>query len=240
MNLHRPHHQAILDLLRQFNSAYFAQHAILFGGGTRIALELFEYRESIDIDFLCADPSSYKAVRSQVTSEGLGELLGNDKSLSFPRGVRADRDAVRTFVQWQDVTIKLEFVHFDYYNIERDARYELFPIPFIDRNACFLTKLLANADRYAEGSKKDIFDLCMMAHHWGGIPANAWAEADAKYGLAPVYSGLMKALDAIEGDKSNAKKIAIESLKVNSTTADRIVSSYAPGLRAIVQRAMKS
>src|SRR5690606_11832332 len=173
---------------------YLEQHCILFGGGTRIALELNEYRESVDIDFLCADPASYKAVRSQVDSQSLGSLVLPDQDLSFPRGVRADRDAVRTFVQWGGVPIKLEFVHFDYYGLRQDKRTHLFPVPFIDQSSCFLTKLLANADRYADANKKDIFDLSMMAHHWGGIPDDAWAQAEDKYGLSLVYQGLIKTL----------------------------------------------
>ncbi|WP_322543705.1 nucleotidyl transferase AbiEii/AbiGii toxin family protein [Pantoea eucrina] len=31
---------------------------MFFGGGTRIALEINEYRESIDVDFLCPDRAS--------------------------------------------------------------------------------------------------------------------------------------------------------------------------------------
>lgn len=51
MMFHRPHHQRIFQVLQKFNATYLAEHSILFGGGTRIALKIEEYRESIDIDF---------------------------------------------------------------------------------------------------------------------------------------------------------------------------------------------
>ena len=50
-NYSKTHHQLIRTALENFNHDFLAQHRILFGGGTRIALELSEYRESIDIDF---------------------------------------------------------------------------------------------------------------------------------------------------------------------------------------------
>jgi hypothetical protein len=41
-------------------------------------LELDEYRESVDIDFLCRDKKSFRAVREQVTNRTLGELVKED------------------------------------------------------------------------------------------------------------------------------------------------------------------
>jgi len=69
----QPHHQLIEQLLQGFNHEYLGSHNILFGGGTRIALELKEYRTSVDIDFLCANAEAYRAVRRQVTSQSRGE-----------------------------------------------------------------------------------------------------------------------------------------------------------------------
>ena len=52
------HHQVIESALNNFNADFFYENKILFGGGTRIALDLNEFRTSIDIDFLCPDKSS--------------------------------------------------------------------------------------------------------------------------------------------------------------------------------------
>lgn len=60
------HHQLIRSVLNNFNADFFFANNIFFGGGTRIALEINEYRESIDVDFLCPDRASYRAVREEV------------------------------------------------------------------------------------------------------------------------------------------------------------------------------
>ena len=59
----RPRHQLIQAALGQFDSDFLTRHRIYFGGGTRISMELDEYRESVDIDFLRPDKASYRAVR---------------------------------------------------------------------------------------------------------------------------------------------------------------------------------
>ncbi|MEC8566827.1 MAG: nucleotidyl transferase AbiEii/AbiGii toxin family protein [Pseudomonadota bacterium] len=85
-------HELILKALNDFNSEYLRQHNILFGGGTRIALELGEFRESIDIDFLCLDKNSFRAVRNQVQEDSLGKLLKN--SIDILK-LRTDRMALK-------------------------------------------------------------------------------------------------------------------------------------------------
>ncbi|WP_346010485.1 nucleotidyl transferase AbiEii/AbiGii toxin family protein [Citrobacter sp. RHBSTW-00535] len=49
------HHKLIRSVLNNFNADFFFANSIYFGGGTRIALEIDEYRESIDVDFLGND-----------------------------------------------------------------------------------------------------------------------------------------------------------------------------------------
>lgn len=49
----RDHHNKILKVLHAMNSDILAKSGAYFGGGTAIALQLDEYRESVDIDFLC-------------------------------------------------------------------------------------------------------------------------------------------------------------------------------------------
>lgn len=92
MMFHRPHHQRIFQVLQKFNATYLAEHSILFGGGTRIALEIEEYRESIDIDFFCATPKAYRAVREHIGDRSIGALLNEGETISFVRDIRSDRD----------------------------------------------------------------------------------------------------------------------------------------------------
>jgi len=228
MKFKRPIHNDIWEILQKFNAGYFSDNGILFGGGTRITLELSEYRESVDIDFLCADSTSYKAVRSQISSDSFGALLNKDDSLHLCRDIRADRDAVRSIVQGRNRPIKLEFIHFDHYSLERASPATLFPVPYIDQASCFLTKLLANADRQAANDQKDIFDLCLMFNQWGDIPKLAWQKADAQYGKKVVVAALEKALNRLTQDKEQSLAFAVSVLSIEPTLAGLIVESYAP------------
>lgn len=231
MKPYRPHHQQIWKILSHFDAEYLAQHAILFGGGTRIALELDEFRESVDIDFFCATSDAYRTVRLAIGPTSLGPLLLPGKEMTFAREIRADRDAVRTFVSLEGCRpIKLEFIHFDSYKFVKDSRDSLFPVPSIDRASCYLAKLLANADRYADPLHKDIFDLCMMHHHWGPIPESAWHQAAEKYGAHVIHQGLLHALNRLIDDKDQACYVAENSLHIEAGQAKTIVDVLAPAL----------
>ena len=161
------HHNIIESALKNFNNDFLKVHNILFGGGTRIALELNEFRESIDIDFLCPNKESYRAARQEVTNVTLGQLVHED--FVYARDIRADRDAIRLFIQFKDTNIKVEFVNFTDYNLKPYER-DYFPVPSINKASCFTTKLLANCDRYKSPPYKDIFDLVIMHEAWGDIP----------------------------------------------------------------------
>ncbi len=230
MKLSRPRHQDIWKILEKFDEKYLSENNILFGGGTRIAMELSEYRESVDIDFFCLDSKSYRAVRSQVTSNSMGALLADGETLEFLRDIRSDRDAVRAIIRGEHGPIKLEFIYFDKYQLEQERKEHLFPVPYIDRATCYSTKLLANADRYADKDKKDIFDLSVMANAWGDIPKIAWDRAEEKYGLKVVLNGLDSAISQIFGDKSSHKEIAEQALAIESAMAEKIVDIYIPEL----------
>jgi len=49
----REHHQRIADALGLMKIENLVRCGCLFGGGTALVLQLGEYRESVDIDFLC-------------------------------------------------------------------------------------------------------------------------------------------------------------------------------------------
>lgn len=71
----RPHHQKIATVLDAMNADLLRQTKCYFGGGTAISLQLNEFRESMDIDFLCADQNGYRKLRESVFTHGLGELF---------------------------------------------------------------------------------------------------------------------------------------------------------------------
>lgn len=221
----RDHHQLIRTALKNFNEDFFRENRIFFGGGTRIALELDEYRESIDIDFLCPDKQSYRAVRNEVTEYSLGNIVKKD--FSYPREIRADRDAVRCFIEIDGTRIKLEFVSFADYQLTADPNAP-FPVPALSKPSCYLTKLLANADRYADSPYKDIFDILAMFLSWGEIPKDAWEKADAHYGKSVVINGLIKSCRQIEENKLKYQTIAIEELDICPKFADSLLNITFP------------
>lgn len=198
------HHQIIESALKNFNADFLAENHILFGGGTRIALEIDEYRESVDIDFLCPTRESYRAVRQQVTNASLGALVLNE--FKYAREIQADRYAVRTVIIVQDTKIKLEFVSFNEYQLTTESN-PLFPVPSLSKESCFVTKLLANADRATNYPFKDIYDLLAMCHAWGEIPPQAWHIAESFY-ADDVARKLVMALEHITANQKEHVKAA--------------------------------
>lgn len=91
--------------MNNFNADFFLRNNIYFGGGTRIALEINEFRESIDIDFLCPDRASYRAVREEVNNVSLGNLVKTE--FTYLREISFNREGVRTFIMTDDKKIKL-------------------------------------------------------------------------------------------------------------------------------------
>lgn len=215
------YHQIIAEALKSFNKDYLYTNNIIFGGGTLIALSIDEYRESVDIDFFCPNTTSYRAVRSQVTNVSLGNLVFRE--FNYVRDIRADRDAVRTIVNINNVNVKIEFVSFSDYQLKRHKPNQQFPVPYLDKVACFSTKLLANADRYNTAPYKDIFDLIAMYLHWGEIPKASWEEAKRHYGEYTIMQGLAKALQQIIQNKNSYFQHA-QSVKMKVEWQDRIIN----------------
>lgn len=175
----RERHQVIGDILERFNPDFLGCEGIGFGGGTRIALELNEYRESVDIDLICPSTASYRAVRQTVGERDLGALLRQPVTLA--REVRTTRDKVVTAIEHAGHVVKLEILSFaDWHLATMD--HPLFPIPVLDQTACFTTKLTAANDRGRAYPYKDVVDLIVMQMHWGAIPDEAIREAERHYG----------------------------------------------------------
>jgi Nucleotidyl transferase AbiEii toxin, Type IV TA system len=84
----RPHHQRIEKLLKALDGSFFASVHCYFGGGTAIALALGEYRESVDVDFLCSSMDGYRTLRAAVFDGKLGPLAR--QPLTLLRELRVD------------------------------------------------------------------------------------------------------------------------------------------------------
>lgn len=178
----RPAHNRVLAVLEALDARFLGQHGIYFAGGTRIVLELGEYRESADIDFLCASREGYRALRETVGESSLGALAL--PGLRLAREIRADQYGIRTWVALEEARIKFEIV--------LEARIGLagtdvprVPVPCLGRAHAFAEKLLANADRGLDSAtfSRDAIDLAFMIAAWPGEDALAGARlARGAYG----------------------------------------------------------
>jgi hypothetical protein len=201
MQFERPHHQRIAHVLGALDGATLRQHACLFGGGTCIAMQHGEFRESVAIDFLVSDAAGYRELRQLLTGpRGLAAITHPHAPPLVALGeVRADQYGIRTQVQMDGQAIKFEIV--------REARIALDPPATLDaicgvstltRRDLATSKLLANSDRQADDGvfSRDVIDLAMM-----GLPLptlrEALDKAEQAYGPS-VARDLGKAIDRLQ------------------------------------------
>lgn len=201
----RPAHNQVHALLSRLDKDFLARARCFFAGGTRIVLELGEYRESRDVDFLCSDREGYRLLREAVSETSLGAIQASE--LSLARDLRTDQYGIRTFVELDGIRLKFEIV--------REARIEVdgeavggIPVSSLTRRHCFAEKFLANADRGLDSStlSRDIVDLAFMIEGWSKQDAVAGMEmAKTAYGNA-VSRSLAAVIEKIRGDKSYRKR----------------------------------
>lgn len=228
----RPRHRLVMQTLAALDADFLAHARCYFGGGTRIALALAEYRESADIDLLCADREGYRALRSTITSKSLGRIVRGP--LVLAREVIADRYGIRTFVQVDQEKIKFEIVSEGRIGIAGGVEPGC-PVPVLAPVSCFAEKFLANADRWNDESflGRDVIDLAFMAAAWN--PADAatgLAQAREAYGKV-VDDALKKAVRAMSERKDYLKRCTI-GLGVGD------MRTLARGLRALSGFATKA
>lgn len=177
----RERHRRVAEVLQAFDVGRLQDSDCYFGGGTAIVMLLGEYRESVDIDFMCASGEGYRRLRNTVTSTDLGPLLKTP--LKYLREVRTNEYKVFTIFDLNDLRVKVEFVY--------EARVPLvgalnaqLGVPVLVRDDLYAEKLLANADRGLDRAvlSRDVIDLAMMMQGWGDIPETAWHKVLQAYG----------------------------------------------------------
>ena len=182
----RVHHQLIEKALRFFDADLLLRAQCYFGGGTAIALALDEYRESLDIDFLCAGPDNWRLLRNAVTPPTLGALVKGKPEYS--RETQTGRDKIFTRIVVEGVPIKVELVLDGRLKSLAGAIDERLGVPVLSREDLYAEKLLANTDRGLDRSalSRDMIDLGMMIDRWGPIPPDAWRRVTEVYGDAAI------------------------------------------------------
>jgi Nucleotidyl transferase AbiEii toxin, Type IV TA system len=233
----RDHHRRVAVVLSALDGPRLVAHRCLFGGGTAIALRYGEFRESVDIDFCVSDADGYREVRAELTGpHGLAPLWRITHAPLPNTNVRADAYGVRTRIDVGGVAVRFEII--------REARIELDPpesddvvcgVATLARHDMIATKLLANADRWADDSafSRDLIDLAMMQPK-GPRLDRGLAKARTAYGDA-VLRDLAAAVDGLRRRPGRLDR-CMQSMKMQLPRAvlwDRIRTLE----RAVLRRA---
>lgn len=181
----RPRHAAIARVLQGLDASLLTQWDCYFAGGTAIAMTHGEYRESVDIDFLCASQQGYSQLRSALHFLTLVPLLHAGSSVQVLREVRADMYGVRTMLGFEDLKIKFEIVFESRIALSGEVSPDL-GVPMLSVTDMFAEKLLANADRGIDSSvfDRDMIDLLSLKLVHKNVPDAAWHKARKAYGTS--------------------------------------------------------
>lgn len=221
----RPRHRIVLAALRALDADFLARAECFFGGGTRIVLGLDEYRESADIDFLCASRKGYRDLRATVSDTSLGSIA--KPGLKLAREVIADRYGIRTFLDMGGEKLKLEIILEGRIGLAGGAANGL-SVPVLDAASCCAEKFLANADRWNDESAlgRDVIDLAFMAAGWGREPLRTGlATATEAYGR--VVEGDAKRAATKMLERADWRKRCVAALSISDTR------TLLSGLRAV-------
>ena len=181
----RPHHQRIAKVLESLDADLLKQHHCLFAGGTAIALGYGEYRESVDMDFLVSDLSSYRYLRNLVREQGLQALMkGTDAGQFQTSDIRSDQYGIRTKVFVEGKPIKFEIVLEGRIGLAKPGKKDsILGVATLMKIDMAVSKLLANSDRGLDMGMhcRDVIDLAMLNLCKSEFTA-ATKKADAAYG----------------------------------------------------------
>ncbi len=217
----REHHRRVASVLRAFDAELLERASCFFGGGTAIVLALGEYRESADIDFLCRDREGYRELRQALSGATLGALLRSP--VKHARDVRTERDRISTYLEFDEVPIKVEFVLEGRIDIAGAMDVTL-GVPVLSRVDMYAENLLANTDRGLDRStmSRDMIDLAMMIQGWGPVPDAAWRKTHDAYGAA-VHEYFDKALRLLRDEKHRSRCLA--TMSMDPALGDSIVAT---------------
>lgn len=208
----RNRHRLVWQILEALNAPFLHRAGCYFGGGTRIVLELDEYRESLDIDFMCADQDGYRAVRSTITQNDFGDVFLGEYTLA--REIRSDMYGIRTFLEIDGQPLKFEIIREGRIALQ-GATNTAFPVAVLTHATSIAEKLLANADRGQDAAtaSRDLVDLAFMAERWNRAElSEGLAIAIDAYGES-ILRELRVALTRFN-DKSHRRR-CLELLAVN-------------------------
>jgi Nucleotidyl transferase AbiEii toxin, Type IV TA system len=187
------HHQLIYRILESLNCEFMSECRAYFGGGTLISLDLREYCTSNDVDFICSLGSDYRKLRNTISERNPRILLKDNSDLEIAR-FTADRYGIRMAIIVDDIPIKTEIIAESRFELDSPRQPSWSPVECLSITDCFTSKLLANADRYADPSvhSRDLIDLAFLRNSQP-IPPLAIDKAEAAYRvMLPLIAALTK------------------------------------------------
>jgi hypothetical protein len=218
----RPQHRIVLAVLESLRADVLSGCRFLFGGGTRIVLELDEYRVSQDVDFLCSDATGYGDLRLAATRNGPAALFTPQAldRLRFPREFRVDQYGIRFSVLCEGQPLKVELIREARIDLDPGIRPHWSPVDCLTLEDCYAEKLLANSDRWADRQilSRDLIDLAALRARVGPIPEASWVKVRAAYREGPLED-LRKALAELEGDAVRRRQ-CFDGLRVEEMQGD--------------------
>lgn len=228
----RESHQNVLAVLGCFQADKLAACKVLFGGGTRIVLDLDEYRESEDIDFLCSDPEGYAEIRFASATGGYPALFTPQglRELQFPREMRIDQYGIRFQLLHRSRPLKVEIIREARIDLDPGVRPPWSPVDCLSLPDCYAEKLLANSDRWADRHvlSRDLIDLAALRAGVGPIPVESWKKVETAYRSA-AESDLRKAIELFLGNAEYQQRcfqgLRIEQPEALLESAARLLSS---------------
>lgn len=184
----REGHRVVLTVLQALRADVLRTCRFLFGGGTRIVLDVNEYRESKDIDFLCSDPRGYADLRFEASRHGYPALFTSAGlgRLQFPREMRIDQYGIRFTTLSGETPLRVELIREARIILDAGEQPAWSPVDCLTLSDCYAEKLLANSDRWADRQilSRDLVDLAALRAHRGPIPAAAWRKVEEAYKAA--------------------------------------------------------
>ena len=201
----RAHHQLIAALLKQMDAQTLLKNHCLLSGGTAILFTRGEYREALQIEFVCTSADAYRTVRQCVDGQDTSWLFR--ESVQIFREPNFDRHGIRLRALQNGAPIKIEVIlenRISTKALQLQDRIE--GVWCLSHEDLVATKLMANAVRYADDSflSRDIIDLSMITAD-GILSTAGVAKARSAYGTN-IDTALARAKAMLlDGDEHLAK-----------------------------------
>ena len=215
----RLHHQRIAKVLESLDADLLKRHNCLFAGGTAIALRYGEYRESVDIDFLVSDLSSYRYLRNLVREQGLQALMKSTAAGQLQTlDIRSDQYGIRTKVFVEGKPIKFQMVLEGRIGLAKPGKKDsILGVATLTKLDMAASKLLANSDRGLDMGMhcRDVIDLAMLNLSKPEF-AEATTKAEAAYGEA-----ILKDLAKVMGMLGEANGLLARCMKAMDVSVPR-------------------